>query len=68
MKRQRREPIVLSQMRPITLFLVLAGCITLTFAFIHFSDVASFFRRITSISFAHPALGRRMISINGCRL
>lgn len=48
MKRQRREPIVLSQMRPITLFLVLAGCITLTFAFIHFSDVASFFRRITS--------------------
>lgn len=48
MKRQRREPIVLSQMRPITLFLVLAGCITLTFAFIHFSDVTSFFRRIAS--------------------
>ena len=48
MKRQRREPIVLSQMRPITLFLVLAGCITLTFAFIRFSGVARFFRRITS--------------------
>ena len=48
MKRQRREPIVLSQMRPITLFLVLAGCITLTFAFIHFGDVTKFFRRIGS--------------------
>ena len=48
MKRQRREPIVLSQMRPITLFLVLAGCIALTFAFIRFSEVSRFFRRITS--------------------
>lgn len=48
MKRQVKEPIVLSKMRPITLFMVLAGCITLTFAFIHFSDVAHFFRKIAS--------------------
>ncbi|MBQ9907357.1 MAG: AI-2E family transporter [Oscillospiraceae bacterium] len=48
MKRQRREPIVLSQMRPITLFFVLAGCIALTFAFIRFDDVAKFVRKITS--------------------
>lgn len=48
MKRQVRKPIVLSEMRPITLFFVLAGCITLTFAFIYIDDVASFFRRIVS--------------------
>ncbi|MBR5723182.1 MAG: AI-2E family transporter, partial [Oscillospiraceae bacterium] len=48
MKKQRREPIVLSQMRPITLFLVLSGCIVLTFAMIHLGSVTRFIRRIIS--------------------
>ncbi len=48
MKKNRREPIVLSQMRPFTLFLVLSGCIVLTFALIHFEDVAGFFRKLFS--------------------
>lgn len=48
MKRPRREPIVLSQMRPITLFLVLSGCIAVTFAFLRFDIVAGFFGKITS--------------------
>lgn len=48
MKRPRREPIVLSQMRPITLFLVLSGCIAVTFAFLRFDIVAGFFGKIAS--------------------
>lgn len=48
MKRQDHEPIVLSKTWLITLFLGLAGCITLTFAFIYLDDVAKFFRRIIS--------------------
>lgn len=48
MKRPRREPIVLSQMRPITLFLVLCGCIVVTFGLIHIEDVTKFLRRILS--------------------
>ncbi len=48
MKKQRREPIVLSQMHPITLFLVLSGCILVTFAMIRIDRVAGFFRRILS--------------------
>ena len=48
MKKKRREPIVLSQMHPFTLFLVLSGCIILTFAMIHIENVAGFFRRIFS--------------------
>lgn len=48
MKRPRREPIVLSQMRPITLFLVLSGCIAVTFAFLRFSTVIKFISRVTS--------------------
>ena len=47
-KKKRREPIVLSQMHPFTLFLVLSGCIILTFAMIHIENVAGFFRRIFS--------------------
>ena len=45
-KKKRREPIVLSQMHPFTLFLVLSGCIILTFAMIHIDIVAGFFKRI----------------------
>lgn len=48
MKRQRREPIVLSQMRPITLFLVLSGCIIVTFGLIHINDVTKFLRKLFS--------------------
>lgn len=48
MKRPRREPIVLSQMRPITLFLVLSGCIILTFGLIHLADVTKFLRKVLS--------------------
>lgn len=46
MKRPRREPIMLSQMRPITLFFVLSGCILVTFACIHFDTVSGFLRHI----------------------
>lgn len=48
MKRQRREPIVLSQMRPFTLFLVLSGCIAVTFAFLRFDAVSKFIGKILS--------------------
>ncbi|MCQ2417976.1 MAG: AI-2E family transporter [Oscillospiraceae bacterium] len=48
MKRARREPIVLSQMRPFTLFLVLSGCIAFTFALIHFDDMVHFFSKVMS--------------------
>lgn len=48
MKRQRREPLVLSQMRPITLFLVLSGCIAVTFAFLRFDSVSKFISKILS--------------------
>lgn len=47
-KRQRREPIVLSQMRPFTLFLVLSGCIVVVFALIYFDNVAGFLRKVLS--------------------
>lgn len=46
MKRQRREPIVLSQMRPLTLFFVLSGCIAVTFALIYGDSVLAFLRKI----------------------
>ncbi len=48
MKRKRREPIVLSQMRPITLFMVLSGCIVLTFLLIHFDDAERFIKKLMS--------------------
>lgn len=48
MKRQRREPIVLSQMRPFTLFLVLSGCIFVAFCLINLSEVVSFLRGVLS--------------------
>ena len=48
MKRQRREPIMLSQMRPVTLFMVLSGCIILTFALIHFDSVLGLCRKLIS--------------------
>lgn len=48
MKRQRREPIVLSQMHPVTLFLVLCGCILVTFGLIHFDSVVGLLRKIIS--------------------
>ena len=48
MKRPRRDPIVLSQMRPVTLFLVLAGCIAVAFALHYIADVATFFRKLLS--------------------
>ncbi|MBR4200644.1 MAG: AI-2E family transporter [Oscillospiraceae bacterium] len=48
MKRQRREPIMLSQMRPITLFFVLSGCIAVTFAFLRFDSVSKFIGKILS--------------------
>lgn len=47
-KRRRREPIVLSQMRPVTLLLVLCGCILFTFALINISSVGEFFGKILS--------------------
>ena len=47
-KRKRREPIVLSQMRPTTLLFVLCGCILFTFCLIHISGVAGIFRKIFS--------------------
>ncbi len=48
MKRPKREPIVLAQMRPVTLFLVLSGCIAVTFAFINISSVVGFLGKILS--------------------
>lgn len=48
MKKQHREPIVLSQMRPFTLFLVLIGCITFAFGLHYIKDVAGFFRKLLS--------------------
>ena len=47
-KHKRREPIVLSQMRPMTLLFVLCGCILFTFCLIHISGVAGFFGKIFS--------------------
>lgn len=46
MKRKQREPIVLAQMRPITLFLVLSGCVAVVFAFMNFSSVAALMSKI----------------------
>ena len=46
MKKTRREPIVLSQMHPFTLFLVLSGCIVVVFALIRIDSVAKFFGRM----------------------
>ncbi|MCR4759168.1 MAG: AI-2E family transporter [Oscillospiraceae bacterium] len=48
MKKTRREPIVLSQMHPFTLFLVLSGCIVVVFALIRIDSVAKFCGRILS--------------------
>lgn len=48
MKRPRREPIVLSQMRPATLFFVLSGCIVLTIGLLNFNSLVTFFRKIMS--------------------
>ena len=48
MKKPRREPIMLSQMRPVTLFLVLSGCIVVTFAMIHMDRVAKYIGRVLS--------------------
>ncbi|MCQ2408511.1 MAG: AI-2E family transporter [Oscillospiraceae bacterium] len=48
MKKTQREPIVLSQMRPVTLFLVLSGCIAFAFALHYISDVAGFIRKLLS--------------------
>ena len=48
MKRRQREPIVLAQMRPITLFLVLSGCIAVTFGFLHISSVLSLLQKLLS--------------------
>lgn len=47
-KKPRREPIILSQMRPWTLLLVLCGCILFTFILIHFRFVLNFFGKILS--------------------
>lgn len=47
-KRKRREPIVLSQMRPTTLLLVLCGCILFTFALINIQSVKGFFGKVMS--------------------
>lgn len=48
MKRKTREPIVLAQMRPVTLFLVLCGCIAVTFGFIHITEVAGWVKKLLS--------------------
>ena len=47
-KRKHREPIMVSQMRPINLFLVLSGCICVAFSLIHLSEVIGFLRRLLS--------------------
>ena len=47
-RRDPRDPIVLSQMRPITLFLVLSGCIAVTFCFINLPGVVKFLRKVIS--------------------
>jgi len=47
-KHRQREPIVLAQMRPFTLFLVLCGCIAVTFAFLHISSVMRWVQRLLS--------------------
>lgn len=47
-KKVRREPIVLSQMRPVTLLLVLCGCIMFAFALQHFDGLLRFGRKILS--------------------
>ena len=48
MKKQRRDPIVLSQMRPLNLLLVLCGCILFTFACIHFSSLWTYIKGVLS--------------------
>ena len=49
MKRRRnREPEILSQTRPLTLFFVLCGCILFTFGLIHFDIVLKFLGKIVS--------------------
>lgn len=47
-KKTQREPIVLSQMRPLTLLLVLCSCILFTFALIHFDSVLDFVKGVIS--------------------
>lgn len=48
MAKPKREPIVLAQMRPFTLFLVLSGCIAVTFGFIHIVSVAKWVGKVIS--------------------
>lgn len=48
MKRPKREPIALAQMRPFTLFLVLSGCIAVTFGFIHLTAVIGWLKKLLS--------------------
>ena len=43
LKPNKREPVMLSQMRPFTLFLVLCGCILFTYGLINISDVLARF-------------------------
>lgn len=47
-KKPRREPVILSQMRPWNLLLVLCGCILFTFCLIHYRAFAAFFGRVAS--------------------
>lgn len=44
----KREPVMLSQMRPFTLFLVLCGCILFTYGLIHLSEVSAWFGKVFS--------------------
>ena len=48
LKPNKREPVVLSQMRPFTLFLVLCGCILFTYGLINISDVSAWFSKMFS--------------------
>lgn len=47
-RRGKREPEILSQTRPLTLFFVLCGCILFTFGLIHFDIVLKFLGEIVS--------------------
>ncbi len=47
-RRQHREPIVLSQMRPSALLAVLCGCILFAFSLMHIGSVVDFLRKIIS--------------------
>ena len=47
-RKRQREPVMLSQMRPFTLFLVLSGCIFVAFCFINLAEVIGFLRNLLS--------------------